>query len=160
MDGFGSLMSETAADIEEGTEKVRERVREKIEEASTPLVPPRMIRADAKPRPKIKYPANAELPPISLLNAVPPKKESGNDAAAMGEVLMRKLKEFKFFATLAYTVEGPTVTQFAIQPGQGARDDECRRLPDDPRRGGADRHEHRGRGGERESGRGRRCRGR
>ena len=119
-EGLGSLMTETAADIEEGAERVRDRVREKIEEPSPPLQPPRVIRADAKPLPKIKYPANAELPPISLLNAVPPKKESGNDAAAMGEVLMRKLKEFKIFATLAYTVEGPTVTQFAIQPGQGA----------------------------------------
>lgn len=130
-EGIGSLMTETAADIEEGAERVRDRVREKIEEPSPPLQPPRVIRADAKPLPKIKYPANAELPPISLLNAVPPKKESGNDAAAMGEVLMRKLKEFKIFATLAYTVEGPTVTQFAIQPGQGVRVDRITSLAKD-----------------------------
>ena len=82
---------------------------------------PKVIRAEPKPMPKIKYPMNAELPPISLLNPVPAKAASGNDATAMGEELMKKLKEFNLYATLAYTVEGPTVTQFAIKPGHGVR---------------------------------------
>lgn len=37
----------------------------------------------------------------------------------------------RIFATLAYTVEGPTVTQFAIQPGQGVRVDRITSLAKD-----------------------------
>ena len=114
----GGLVSDTADALTEGAGMIKERVSERMREDAPP---PKVIRAEPKPMPKIKYPMNAELPPISLLNPVPAKAASGNDATAMGEELMKKLKEFNLYATLAYTVEGPTVTQFAIKPGHGVR---------------------------------------
>ena len=82
-----------------------------------------VTRATQEKRPKMKYPVNAELPPLSLLDKPRPKASSGNDAEAMGAELMGKLKEFGVNATLSSIVEGPTVTQFAIKPGHGVRVD-------------------------------------
>jgi hypothetical protein len=89
---------------------------EKEEDASAvPIARPKEKRA------KIKYPVNAKLPPISLLDPPRPSASSGNDAEAMGAELMKKLREFGVVATLLSIVEGPTVTQFAIKPGHGVR---------------------------------------
>ena len=89
---------------------------EKEEDASAvPIARPKEKRA------KIKYPVNAELPPISLLDPPRPSASSGNNAEAMGAELMKKLREFGVVATLLSIVEGPTVTQFAIKPGHGVR---------------------------------------
>jgi len=71
--------------------------------------------------PRIKYPVNAELPPLSLLDPPRTKEHTGNNAEEMGAELMKKLKEFGVVATLSSIVEGPTVTQFAVKPGHGVR---------------------------------------
>ena len=91
------------------------------EEDVAPVVP--VSRPFREKRPKVKYPVNAELPPLSLLDPPRPKASSGNDAEAMGTELMNKLREFGVVATLSSIVEGPTVTQFAIKPGHGVRVD-------------------------------------
>lgn len=82
-----------------------------------------VVRPSYDKKPTIKYPVNAELPPLSLLDPSRPAVGSGNDAEAMGAELMNKLKEFGVVATLSSIVEGPTVTQFAIKPGHGVRVD-------------------------------------
>lgn len=114
-----SWLGGTAEAIGDGTEALKKGI-EKIS-AETDNLP--VTRATQEKRPKIKYPVNAELPPLSLLDPPRPKASSGNDAEAMGAELMGKLKEFGVNATLSSIVEGPTVTQFAIKPGHGVRVD-------------------------------------
>ena len=114
-----SWLGETADAIEDGTELLKKG----IENISSKMDDVPVARATQEKRPKIKYPVNAELPPLSLLDKPRPKASSGNDAEAMGAELMGKLKEFGVNATLTSIVEGPTVTQFAIKPGHGVRVD-------------------------------------
>ena len=116
-----SWLGETADAIGEGAKAIRKGIGRPSPgnvENSDALVsrPPK----EKLPRIK-KYPVNAELPPLSLLDPSRPKEISGHDAAAMGEDLMATLKEFGVIATLSSVVEGPTVTQFAIKPGHGVR---------------------------------------
>lgn len=114
-----SWLGGTAEAIGDGAEVLKkgiERISPKTED-----VP--VARATKEKRPKTKYPVNAELPPLSLLDPPRPGASSGNDAEAMGAELMGKLKEFGVHATLSSIVEGPTVTQFAIRPGHGVRVD-------------------------------------
>lgn len=114
-----SWLGETADAIEDGTELLKKG----IENISSKMDDVPVTRATQEKRQKMKYPVNAELPPLSLLDQPRPKASSGNDAEAMGAELMGKLKEFGVNATLTSIVEGPTVTQFAIKPGHGVRVD-------------------------------------
>ena len=125
---FGEWIEEAGEVVQEGTKIVKDQIKKvpRIEEEPAPVVKP-----TKKPAPKIKYPVNAELPPLSLLNPVPPKEEVRLNAEAMGQELMKKLKEFNIFATLSYTTVGPTVTQFAIKPGHGVRVDKITSLAKD-----------------------------
>jgi S-DNA-T family DNA segregation ATPase FtsK/SpoIIIE len=62
------------------------------------------------------------LPPVTLLNDVPPKSTGGNeDPAAMAQRLIDTLKVFEVNATLAYHVAGPVVTQYALSLDLGTR---------------------------------------
>ena len=117
-----SWLGDTADALGEGAEAVKKGL-EKLspKEDGEPSVP--AMRQPREKRPKVKYPVNAELPPLSLLDPPRPSSDSGNDAEAMGAELMKKLKEFGVVATLTSIVEGPTVTQFAIKPGHGVRVD-------------------------------------
>ena len=113
-----SWFGETAGAVNEGKEIVKKGI-EKIAPDEPPAVP-----AAKQPKakaPRIKYPANAELPPLSLLDPPRAKEHTGNNAEEMGAELMKKLKEFGVVATLSSIVEGPTVTQFAVKPGHGVR---------------------------------------
>ena len=114
-----SWLGETTEVIDDGVEALKKGI-EKVS-PKTDDVP--VTRATKEKRPKIKYPVNAELPPLSLLDPPRPKSSSGNNAETMGSELMGKLKEFGVNATLSSIVEGPTVTQFAIKPGHGVRVD-------------------------------------
>ena len=117
-----SWLGDTADALGEGADAVKKGL-EKLspKEDDEPSVPP--VRQPREKRPKVKYPVNAELPPLSLLDPPRPSSDSGNDVEAMGAELMKKLKEFGVVATLTSIVEGPTVTQFAIKPGHGVRVD-------------------------------------
>ena len=117
-----SWFGDAADAIEESADIVKkglEKIAPKNEEP--PYVP-----AAKKPKaktPRIKYPVNAELPPLSLLDPPREKEQTGNNAEEMGAELMKKLREFGVVATLSSIVEGPTVTQFAVKPGHGVRVD-------------------------------------
>ena len=115
-----SWLKTTAEVVEDGVEIVKEGM-ERI--SSKDDVPDVQVAGQRTRRPKAKYPVNAELPPLSLLDPPRQKADSGNDAEAMGAELMKKLREFGVTATLSSIVEGPTVTQFAIKPGHGVRVD-------------------------------------
>ncbi len=74
----------------------------------------------SKKRAKIKYPVNAELPPISLLDPPRPSASSGNDAEAMGAELMKKLREFGVVATLlSIVVEANRASASMLQQRMG-----------------------------------------
>ena len=62
------------------------------------------------------------LPPVSLLNEVPPKSAGGDENPdAMAQRLVDTLKVFDVNATLAYYVAGPVVTQYALSLDLGTR---------------------------------------
>ena len=62
------------------------------------------------------------LPPVSLLNDVPPKSAGGDEnPEAMAQRLVDTLKVFDVNATLAYYVAGPVVTQYALSLDLGTR---------------------------------------
>ena len=125
----GVCLEEVGDAVKEGAEIVKEQIK-KIPRTEEEL--PSVIRPTKKQSSsKNMYPANAELPPLSLLNPVPPKGKIAHNAEAMGQELIKKLKEFNIFATLSYTTVGPTVTQFAIKPGHGVRVDKITSLAKD-----------------------------
>ncbi len=84
---------------------------------------------DSMPAPQtIPQPVQADdkgpyiLPPVTLLNEVPPKTGGGaNDVEAMSAQLINTLKVFEVNASLAYTVVGPVVTQYALSLDVGTR---------------------------------------
>ena len=62
------------------------------------------------------------LPPVTLLNEVPPKQGGpGEDIEATAQRLVDTLKVFDVNATLAYYVAGPVVTQYALSLDLGTR---------------------------------------
>ncbi len=62
------------------------------------------------------------LPPVTLLNEVPPKQGGpGEDIEAMAQRLVDTLKVFDINASLAYYVAGPVVTQYALSLDLGTR---------------------------------------
>ncbi len=61
------------------------------------------------------------LPPVSLLSPIPKSTADHGDVAEMAQKLIDTLKVFDINATLAYTVEGPVVTQYALEPELGVR---------------------------------------
>ena len=62
------------------------------------------------------------LPPVTLLNEVPPKHGGpGEDIESMAQRLVDTLKVFDVNAELAYYVAGPVVTQYALTLDLGTR---------------------------------------
>ena len=62
------------------------------------------------------------LPPVTLLNEVPPKQGGpGEDIESMAQRLVDTLKVFDVNAELAYYVAGPVVTQYALTLDLGTR---------------------------------------
>ena len=61
------------------------------------------------------------LPPLSLLNPLHASKADHGDVDAMAAKLIDTLRLFDVDATLAYTVEGPVVTKYALTPQPGTR---------------------------------------
>lgn len=115
-----SWFEETADAVEKGKEISKKGIEKITPENEEPIIIPTPKPPKVK-TPRIKYPANAQLPPLSLLDPPRAKEFSGNNADEMGAELMKKLKEFGVVATLSSIVEGPTVTQFAVKPGHGVR---------------------------------------
>jgi DNA segregation ATPase FtsK/SpoIIIE-like protein len=115
-----SWFEETADAVEKGKEISEKGIEKITPENEEPIIIPTPKPPKGK-TPRIKYPANAQLPPLSLLDPPRAKEFSGNNADEMGAELMKKLKEFGVVATLSSIVEGPTVTQFAVKPGHGVR---------------------------------------
>ena len=87
---------------------------------------PRPRRTTAAPAEAAETPAPAApgpyvLPPLTLLN---PLKRSTADHSNVGEMAQRLLDTLKLFgvnAELAYTVQGPVVTRYALLPEPGTR---------------------------------------
>lgn len=115
-----SWFEEAADAVEKGKEISKKGIEKITPENEEPIIIPAPKPPKVK-TPRIKYPANAQLPPLSLLDPPRAKEFSGNNADEMGAELMKKLKEFGVVATLSSIVEGPTVTQFAVKPGHGVR---------------------------------------
>ena len=96
--------------------------------AQTPVQQPLATAAQAAPAPALPDEPEAEdkgpymLPPVTLLNEVPPRGAgSGEDPATMAANLVDTLRVFGINAQLAYTVAGPVVTQYALTLERGTR---------------------------------------
>ena len=61
------------------------------------------------------------LPSMSLLNPLQKSKADHGDVGEMSQKLIDTLKLFGVDATLAYTIQGPVVTKYAIQLAPGIR---------------------------------------
>ncbi len=89
-----------------------------------PTAPPPPARRTADPT---SDPATAEdkgpyvLPPLSLLNPLKQSAADHGDVEEMSARLINTLKIFGIDATLAYTVQGPVVTKYALNLAPGIR---------------------------------------
>ena len=88
--------------------------------------PVRQPAPSAKTTPAKAVPAEAEkgpylLPPVSLLAPVPQSAADHGDVNEMSQKLIDTLKLFNVDATLAYTVQGPVVTKYALTLAPGTR---------------------------------------
>ena len=124
-----SWLGDAAGAVKKGAGIAKDGIRKMTPNGDVCGVP--VIKSPKTDAPKIKYPVNPELPPLSLLDPVKPKSDADGNAEEMGKVIMDKLREFKVNATLVGIVEGPTVTQFALKPGHGVRVDKIAGLADD-----------------------------
>ena len=61
------------------------------------------------------------LPSLNLLKPLKPSAADHSDVGEMSQRLIDTLKIFGVDATLAYTVQGPVVTKYALQLAQGTR---------------------------------------
>ena len=61
------------------------------------------------------------LPPVDLLNSVPKSTADHGDTNEMSNRLIATLKQFDVETTLAYTVPGPVVTQYALTPAPNVK---------------------------------------
>jgi S-DNA-T family DNA segregation ATPase FtsK/SpoIIIE len=68
-------------------------------------------------------PAHAALPPLSLLNEIPERKQtlSNDTLAEMGQILEKSLQEYNIKAEVVGIIPGPVVTLFELQPAPGVR---------------------------------------
>ena len=61
------------------------------------------------------------LPPVELLNPLKPSTADHGDIEEMSQKLVDTLKIYDVNATLAYTIQGPVVTKYALTPELGTR---------------------------------------
>jgi len=130
---------------EEAARRLREaEEREEEEEEEEAMPPPAPARAPAPPSrapgraaaPAKKAPKPAEpkpeedepedkgpyvLPPVNLLNPLSVSTADHSDVGEMSHKLIDTLKLFDVTAELAYTVQGPVVTKYALTPEPGTR---------------------------------------
>ncbi len=73
------------------------------------------------------------LPPLDLLDAVPPvvKKVSDKDIEAHSELLQRKLHDFDIEGRISHVYPGPVVTMFEFEPAPGVKVSRIVNLADD-----------------------------
>ena len=115
--------------------------REAERNAARGIPPPAPIQAQmpaARPAPAVRNPNPAAvsneqsaaeledkgpyiLPPLSLLNPLSKSTADHSDVGEMSKRLIDTLKIFGVDATLAYTVQGPVVTKYAVQLAPGTR---------------------------------------
>ncbi|MBR1871547.1 MAG: DNA translocase FtsK 4TM domain-containing protein [Kiritimatiellae bacterium] len=72
---------------------------------------------EEQPAPAAPY----ELPPVSILAPVPVSEADHGDVDNMAQRLIDTLKVYDINCTLAFTVKGPVVTQYALEPELGVR---------------------------------------
>lgn len=115
--------SDFAESIEEGADIIRDKAtkHKKTAEEKRILEQTSVVKKSSSAPPKISYPESPGLPSLALLDPRQPKVAGEGNGLALGEEMMKKLKEFNVFATLTGVVEGPTVTQLEIKPGHGVR---------------------------------------
>ena len=94
----------------------------KLQESERPRYVPQQPERSAPPEPtgpEDKGPYI--LPALDLLNPLQKTTAEHGDVAAMTQKLIDTLKLFNIDATLAYTVEGPVVTKYALTLAPGTR---------------------------------------
>lgn len=116
--------------VKEAAQREREEAKKRLAEgnARAPQPPP-AVAGDAtdggeaaepdavEEKPPVPY----ELPQVDLLQPVPESNADHGDVDEMVQKLIDTLRVFDINATLAYTVTGPVVTQYALQPELGVR---------------------------------------
>ena len=68
------------------------------------------------------------LPPVSLLDPLSCSKADHGDTEAICEKLLNTLKLFDIEASLAYKVQGPVVTQYALSLAPGTKPEKVESL--------------------------------
>lgn len=95
-----------------------------VERPSAPAPAPRQAPA-VQPRPSAITAEDNKgpylLPPLSLLNPIKKAVADHGDVQATAKRLIDTLTLFDINTTLAYTVEGPVVTKYALTPEPGTR---------------------------------------
>ncbi|MBS7286138.1 MAG: DNA translocase FtsK 4TM domain-containing protein [Kiritimatiellae bacterium] len=132
------IKAEKAAAKEAAREAMRAAAAAKVASEQRPFAPPPGERPAASPvrqAPSQPYRAveqasvvdEAEdkgpylLPPLSLLNPIKKAEADHGDVQATAKRLIDTLTLFDINTTLAYTVEGPVVTKYALTPEPGTR---------------------------------------
>ncbi len=98
--------------------------------SAEPLYPPKPSERQPVPAsraPKVQQPDTSDnkgpyrLPTANLLAPLKKSEADHSDVAGMSQKLIDTLKLFGLNTTLAYTVQGPVVTKYAISPEPGTR---------------------------------------
>jgi S-DNA-T family DNA segregation ATPase FtsK/SpoIIIE len=86
--------------------------------SKTPSKPPpaKAVKGDGRTVPDDGRPAS--LPPMSLLRADPHNRSAQSDAKQRAQLLKQSLAEFGVPVEVVSIKEGPTVTQFGLEPGE------------------------------------------
>ena len=107
--------SRSEVEVESGDKRSRSEV--KMENGkSTFLSPPQASTSTSSPEPQPYV-----LPPVSLLNPLQKSTADHGDVEEMTARLINTLKIFGIDASLAYTVQGPVVTKYALELAPGIR---------------------------------------
>jgi DNA segregation ATPase FtsK/SpoIIIE, S-DNA-T family len=103
-----------AAMAERATAAVAKGKKKPAAKAKTP--PAKAVKGDGRTVPDDGRPAS--LPPMSLLRADPHNRNAQSDAKQRAQLLKQALAEFGVPVEVVSIKEGPTVTQFGLEPGE------------------------------------------
>lgn len=109
----------------DGTAAASAPARPATEAQPRPARPPRPPREKEKPEPASPPPPGApyQLPPVSLLEVVPPEseREIRGDLQEIGRTLVETLADFGIEVQLTNVEQGPVITRFELLPAAGVR---------------------------------------
>ena len=128
---------------EQQVEIIRVR-QEEIQKRSKPRIEPVMKAVEPSPRvererqvPLFEPPLDSELPPLALLDNLPPKVDGYSESAleAMSRTVELKLRDFGVEVQVVAVNPGPVVTRFELQPAPGVKVSQISNLAKDMARG-------------------------